>query len=260
MIDLSNILIPLLLLVAGLVAGMIDSVAGGGGLVTVPLLSILIGPGSLAIGTNKVAAVGSTALALAIYVRGGHVRLAGNLRFAIFAGVGAVLGALTSPSIPAAAYKWILLIICPIILFVVYKKNLWARVASDGEIETGSRGALLWALGFVSGFYDGIAGPGGGTLMFLSLFLVAKLPLMTAMATAKIANLTTAGFALASFAATSNVRWDYGAWMALGISAGAAGGATYVHRNAAKQNVGPIARAALLIIALILLVRLALSS
>jgi uncharacterized membrane protein YfcA len=222
---ISNILI---LVSAGLVAGLIDSIAGGGGLITVPLLTILIGPGSLAIGTNKVAAVCSSLFALLVYMRAGHVDLKGNRIFALFVGLGAIFGALLSPFIPAPAYRILLILICPVILLIVFKKELWVRHEIENEISPtlSSRYKLIlfWSLGLASGLYDGVAGPGGGTLMFLALFLVARIPLIAAMATAKVANLTSASLSLATYASTGNT--------------------------------GPIARGALFCLALILLVRL----
>ncbi len=262
----SEFFLNLLLVIVGFVAGIIDSVAGGGGLITVPTLSIAIGPGALAIGTNKVAAVCSSLFALLVYLRGGHVEIKGHRRFALLTGVGALLGAMLSPHIPPPAYRWILLTVCPVILWVVYRKDLWAKAkvqqivedpngaepSSDGTMPKASHArCLLWAAGFACGFYDGIAGPGGGTLMFLSLFLVAKVPLLTAMATAKIANLSSASVSLASFAVTGHVLWTKGLWVALGISTGALIGANFATRNAA-----PVARAMLLVLASLLLIRL----
>jgi uncharacterized protein len=250
----------IILAAAGLIAGFIDSIVGGGGLISVPLLSILVGPGALAIGTNKVAAVCATGFALFIYMRGGHVAFRGNLIFALLTGVGAGFGALFAPMIPPSLYKWILLLIGPATLWVVFRKDIWVR----HEIEqapgnpTSPPLTLLWSAGFACGFYDGIAGPGGGTLMFLSLFLVAKIPLLAAMATAKLANLASASVSLATFAATGHVLWGKGAWLAVGISLGAIVGALIVTRHPTR-HAAPLARAALAILAVILLGRLALT-
>jgi uncharacterized membrane protein YfcA len=111
---------------------------------------------------------------------------------------------------------------------------------------------LFWISGFACGFYDGIAGPGGGTLMFLALLLIAKLPLLQAMATAKVANLASASVALGSFTLSGHVHWDKGVWMALGIGAGAAVGASMAQKRAATY-----ARGALLIVVTLLIMRLA---
>lgn len=238
------------LVMAGLVAGFIDSIAGGGGLITVPVFSLHLGPGSLAIGKNKVAAVTSSAIALWVYFRAGHIRLTGNRRFAILAALGAIGGAQVSPFVDPSIYKWMIVFISPIMLFLVFKKDLWiARTSQPPPISP--QKWILWGAGILCGFYDGIAGPGGGTLMFLSLFVFARLPLLASMATAKVANLATATTSLSSFIYTGHVVWSDGLIVAAGIGIGAYLGASFATRWAA-----PLARGVLLIVSSILILRL----
>lgn len=238
------------LIAAGLLAGFIDSIAGGGGLITVPVFTLLLGPGATAIGTNKVVAVCSCVVALAVYMRLGHVPLRGYRRFVALAGLGAIAGALCSPLVPPPVYKWFIVLIAPVILWIVFKKDFWVR-ASLKDDHAHTQNHLLLLAGLLCGFYDGIAGPGGGTLMFLSLFVVARLPLLAAMGTAKIANLVTGSVSLATFASTGHVIWHKGVGVAIGISIGAAIGASLASRSAM-----PWARAALLVVSSLLIVRL----
>lgn len=253
-----------LLFFTGLIAGLIDSVAGGGGLITIPMLSIVMGPGALAVGTNKVAAVCSSLFALWIYMRHGHVVLKGNRRFAILIGVGALIGASFSPYIPSHIYRWMLVIVCPAILFVVYRKDLWARAHVETLAPSTVNKPLFWTLGFLCGFYDGIAGPGGGTLMFLSLYIIARVPLLAAMATAKVANLSSATVSLVTFSISGHVKWITGSCVAAGISIGAFCGAYYVQRlqgksESSSNSLTRLARFALLSIATLLLLKLILT-
>jgi uncharacterized protein len=254
----SDFWVLVILAAAGLAAGFIDSIVGGGGLISVPLLSILIGPGAFAIGTNKVAAVCASAFALFVYMRGGHVAFRGNLIFALLTGMGAGVGALFAPWIPPSLYKWILLLIGPVILWVVFRKDIWVKreIAHDPGHDSPPSMTLLWGAGFTCGFYDGLAGPGGGTFMFLSLFLVARTPLLAAMATAKLANLASASVSLVTFASTGHVLWGKALWLAVGISLGAITGALIVTRHP-NRHAAPLARVALAVLALILLGRLA---
>ena len=255
----------ILLLIPGFIAGLIDSVAGGGGLITVPSLSLVVGAGAKAIGTNKMAAVCSSLAALAVYRSQGHVRIKGNRIFAILTGMGAALGALVSPSIPPDAYKGVLLTVCPIMLLLVYNKDLWTRREiedrethhADGQSSGKPKFSWTWGFwlaGLACGFYDGVAGPGGGTLMFISLFVIAKMPLVASIATAKVANLSSASVSLATFAVTGNVIWTKGVWVAVGISFGAFLGAKLATKRAA-----PVARIALLVAASLLILKLAFS-
>jgi len=246
-------LLHFLLIAAGVLAGFVDSIAGGGGLITVPVFTLILGPGAEAIGTNKVVAVVATAVALFIYRRGGHVTLRGNWIFAGVVGGGAICGAWSSRFVPPEAYKWLIILVAPFILWIVFRKELWIKRAIKDEHPAPNPRLLLLA-GVLCGFYDGIAGPGGGTLMFLSLFVLARLPLLTSMATAKIANVASSSLSLLTYALTGHVVWNTGAVMAVGVAVGAAFGARMAIRNAAV-----IARFALLVVSSLLILRLILS-
>ncbi len=203
-------LTSLFLVILGLVAGFIDSIAGGGGLITIPVFSILLEPGATAIGTNKIVGLISTGVALFVYRRGGHVQLRGNWKFALCVGVGALFGAFCARFVPPEAYRWLIAAMAPIVLWIVFSREMWIKNSIRNEDFNRPNLKLLWAAGLACGFYDGIAGPGGGTLMFLSLFVLARMPLLTSMATAKIANVTSAGVALVSFALAGHVVWADG--------------------------------------------------
>lgn len=248
-------LTELFLVFAGLIAGFIDSIAGGGGLITVPIFSIILGPGSTAIGTNKIVGTLASAAALFVYFRGGHVSFKGNRRFALIVAAGAGIGAILSPLVPPPVYKWLIVGVVPIILWIVWKKDLWVRhqIEQGSERPATNMTAFLGA-GLACGLYDGLAGPGGGTLMFLSLMLVARLPLLPAMATAKVANLASASVSLATYAATGHVVWIKGISMGIGIVVGAMIGASF-----APKRAGEMARAALIVVAIALAIRLVFS-
>lgn len=237
----------------GLIAGAIDSVAGGGGLITVPTLALALGPGQTAIGTNKIVGLTSSAIALFVYARKGHVEWRRSISFAALAAVGSLVGSRASFLVPPEAYRWILAAAAPLVLWIVWEKDLWVRRSSghDGAQEPEPSTSRIAVAALVSGFYDGIAGPGGGTLMFLSLFLFARQSILAAIASAKLANLASAGAALASYAQAGAVRWEKGAAMAAGIGAGAFIGATFASQEATKW-----ARWALTAVALLLALRL----
>jgi uncharacterized membrane protein YfcA len=211
----------------------------------------MIGPGATAIGTNKIAAMFATGSALFVYMRNGHVAFKDYWIFALITALGAAVGSFFSPFISPEIYRWLLVAICPIILWIVYRKDLWVRKEATHEHDSKPNAKVLWGAGLACGFYDGIAGPGGGTLMFLALFLVARIPLIAAIATAKLANLASASFSLAMFTASGHVIWPKGLTLGAGMIAGAFVGATYATRHAA-----PLARAALLFLAGTLLLRL----
>jgi len=101
----------LLLFAAALLAGFIDAIAGGGGLILLPALSIVVGAGPSAIGTNKPAALAMAAIALIVYARRGHLNLRLSAAFALMLAIGVVAAAGASTAGPAqlasAVARWI---------------------------------------------------------------------------------------------------------------------------------------------------------
>lgn len=239
-----------ILILTGLIAGAIDGIAGGGGLVTIPILALLIGPGATAIGTNKVAATCATLVALAVYARKGHVRFRSAIPFAVTVAVGSLLGSLTATSLSPEFYKWALVFILPTLLIVIWRRDLWLHV----ENRPRKPGWLIGLAAMSIGFYDGVAGPGGGTLMFLLLFLLAGQPLMVAIATSKLVNFFSGVTSLVSFTISGHVLWSAGIALALGISAGA-----FLGAHAALRDGPKYARIALSILVVVLTWRLALA-
>lgn len=224
----------------GALSGFIDSIAGGGGLITLPAFTLALGPGPDAIGTNKIGATVGAAVALWVYYRKGHMDIRKSIVFALWIGAGSLLGSLVSPLLPKWIFTYILLVTCPVILWVVWRKDLWVQKELHehhhrSRLNVRFLGDLRIILpGLVCGFYDGVWGPGGGTFMFLSLLFFARLPLFTALAASKLANTCSALVALSSYAARGYVHWQEGVFVALGIAGGAFIGANFATKNSAK--------------------------
>jgi uncharacterized membrane protein YfcA len=108
----------------------------------------------------------------------------------------------------------------------------------------------LSILGLAVGFYDGAWGPGGGTFMFLGLLFGAKIPLLPAIATSKLANSVSAFSSLANYWRQDLVSPIHGAAVAVGSMLGATQGARLAHQHADR-----LVRPALVVIALLLLIR-----
>lgn len=221
----------IVVLIFGFLAGFIDAIAGGGGLITLPVLLWVLKIGPLAIGTNKIVGSCAALAALLVYMRAGHFVLKQSVYFALAVGVGAIGGSLVTPYLPEAAFRWFILIISPLILWILSRKDLWIKDRPAVALKS-PRSVLFW--GLLAGFYDGMWGPGGGTFMFLVLFLGARLPLMQAIASSKLANVCSASFSLGSFALRGYVHWPTGLLMASSIVFGALLGARYANREAAK--------------------------
>jgi uncharacterized membrane protein YfcA len=240
----------LLLIGGGFLAGLIDSVVGGGGLISVPVFLLILGPNASAIGTNKVAAVGAQIAAVWVYFKNSQVDLSRAWKILTVTCIGSVIGALCGPHLPPAFYKWFLVIVAPTVLILVFTRKLWTR-----PLDHPKHPRLALVGSFAAGFYDGIAGPGGGTLMFLSLFLLGGMPATIAMGTGKLANFGSASFGLVTYAAQGNVNWSMGLVMLLPVSLGAWIGARYSSSRSQEVDARKLARTALVIVSGLLLAR-----
>ncbi len=231
----------------GLLAGFIDAIAGGGGLIALPAMSLIVGPGVEAIGTNKIASLAAAGIAFLVYLRRGHVDWKSSVLFTVMVGVGALLGSIAAQWIPKEVFPWLLAVTCPLILVMVWRKDIWASQA----LHPGQASQLAIALaGFGAGLYDGAWGPGGGTIMFLGLLYFARLPLLTALAASKLANTSAAIVALVTYGVAGHVHVHLGLILGAGMLAGGFFGASLASTNAAR-----VVRPALLVIVLLLAVR-----
>jgi uncharacterized membrane protein YfcA len=237
-----------LLLFFGFITGLIDSVVGGGGLISLPFLSWVIAPGPEAIGTNKIVGTVGAFIALIVYARKGHLLIKSGILFCVVCAVGSFCGSSAAPYLPIKYFKLVIILICPIILYIVYHPEKFFK---ERENYTKPHWIIFFSAAFFSGFYDGFFGPGGGTFMFLSLYLGTGLPLLTSIAISKLANTFSAFTALLTYAKNGYVHFKEGSIMALGMALGSYLGATHASKNSQK-----VVRPALAIVASLLLIKL----
>lgn len=239
-----------LFLGGGLLAGFIDAIAGGGGLITLPLLALALGTGVHAIGTNKINGTIGALAALIVYARKGHLDWRSALSFTAAIGCGSLLGSFLAPLLSPAVIRGMIIGLCPVLLFVIWRKDGWVRAEAAAKAGPPHWLAIL-GTGLAVGVYDGAFGPGGGTFMLLGLVLVAQLPLLPALAASKLANATSAGVGLASYGLRGYIHWAEGATMATGMLVGAWLGAQLASRFSAR-----IVRPLLAVVVTLLLIRL----
>lgn len=237
-----------LLTLMGFLTGLIDSVVGGGGLISLPTLSIAIAPGPHAIGTNKIVGVVGAAIALFVYTRKGHLRWKEGLAFCAVCAIGSFLGSSLAPYVSKEFFRYLLIFMCPVILWIVFNREKFFK---ERENFTKPHPYLFFFSAIFSGFYDGFFGPGGGTFMFLSLFLGTGYPLLTSIAISKLANTFSAGTALITYGFNGYVHWQEGLTMALGMAFGSYVGASYATKAAMK-----IVRPMLIFIVVLLMIKL----
>jgi uncharacterized membrane protein YfcA len=221
----------LILALAGFAAGFIDSIAGGGGLLSVPALLLAGLSPAEALGTNKAQSLFGSGSATLAYAGKGHVDFrALRLPFA-FAALGSACGALLATLVSAEflnAFLPVLLIL--IALYFALKPNV-----SDLPGRERMRPALFaFTIIPAIGFYDGILGPGTGSFFMLAYVALAGLGVLKATAQTKLMNFASNIGAFAVFAFSGVIFWKIGIAMGIGQFIGARLGAGLAMKNGAR--------------------------
>ncbi|HAB15439.1 MAG TPA: TSUP family transporter [Verrucomicrobiota bacterium] len=219
------------LFVVGLVAGFVDAIAGGGGLLTVPmLLAAGLSPQD-SLGTNKFQSSFGTALATRHYARGGLLNWA-ELRVGLLASCfGALAGAWTVTRIqPDFLRPVIPILLVGIALYTWHKPHL-GRQPGLARLPGPVFGLVF---GVALGFYDGFFGPGTGSFWTVACVGLLGLDLLRATAYTKVMNLASNLVALAMFLTAGHVRFEVGLVMAAGQMIGGQMGAHSAVRGGAR--------------------------
>lgn len=202
----------------GALAGFVDTLAGGGGMLTVPALLISGLPPDAALSTNKLQSSFGTCYAAWYFIRRGHLPFRHLLPAIAACAIGSALGTIVVHILPK---DWLMNAI-PILLLVV--AAIFIFMPALGEVEQEARlpisAFLLTALAPI-GFYDGFLGPGTGSFFLLSLIALRGYTLQRATIEAKLYNGTTNLVALFIFMLGGKIVWLVGLAMALGQLIGA---------------------------------------
>ncbi|MEO3973324.1 TSUP family transporter [Streptomyces sp. CAU 1734] len=248
-----------LLCVAAALAGWIDAVVGGGGLLLLPalLLGLPQAPAAQVLGTNKAVAIVGTTGAAVTYVRSTPVEVGTAVRIGLAALAGSMGGAFFAAGISSAVLRPVIMVaLLAVAAFVVLRPAFGADTPSDPALRRrvgrARAVAAVVVVGGGIGFYDGLFGPGTGTFLVLALTAVLHLDLVTASATAKIVNVCTNGGALVVFAWQGSVIWQLAALMAVFNLAGGTAGALMALRKGSG-----FVRGVLLVVVFALVVKLA---
>lgn len=240
--------IVLLLIFAALLAGFMDSIAGGGGLITIPALLIAGFSPVEALGTNKLQGLFGSGSATIAFAAKGHVDLRSQLPSALFAFIGSVLGAALATVLPGqllqAAMPFLLIAIA---LYFVLKPDL-------DDVDRASRiTPFMFAIIIppLIGFYDGVFGPGTGSFFMLGFVALAGYGVLKATAHTKLLNFASNCGGFIAFAIAGAVAWKIGLLMGVAQFVGARIGA-YVAMRAGARIIKPL----LISVSLILAVRL----
>ncbi|HEY6281938.1 MAG TPA: TSUP family transporter [Burkholderiales bacterium] len=200
---------------AALVAGLVDAVVGGGGLVQIPaLFSVMPNAApAMVFGTNKLSSIFGTASAALRYSRTVRIRWNAVLSAAITAFIFSYLGALTVSLIPANLMRALVVpLLIVVAVYTFFKKDLGSVHA---PLHEGAKEKFLAiALGAAIGFYDGFFGPGTGSFLVFLFVRYFGFDFLRASAAAKVVNVATNFAALLYFMPSGNLIWQVGLLMA----------------------------------------------
>ncbi|HUI06260.1 MAG TPA: TSUP family transporter [Verrucomicrobiae bacterium] len=220
-----------LLFVVGAAAGWMDSIAGGGGLITLPVLLNLGLPPADAIGTNKLQAVFGSGSAAWHYGRAGLINLREATVGVLFTAVGAIAGALVVQHLHPDFLRTII----PFLLIAIALYFLVRPQLGDADAQPRlSSGLFHLVFGLTIGFYDGFFGPGTGSFWAMAYVLVLGFNLTKATAHTKAMNFTSNAASLAVFAFGGQAHLLAGLTMGAGQLIGARVGAKMVIRRGAR--------------------------
>lgn len=237
-------------------AGLVDSIAGGGGLISLPAYIIAGLPAHMALGTNKLASAMGTSISTGRFLKNGYLKGRKMVRIAagacIASLVGSHIGSRLSLLVQESVLEHLMIVVLPIVAFYVMRnKDLGAAA---GRAPLSDRAAFLIALAaaFLIGGYDGFYGPGTGTFLILVLTGAARMDVRQASALTKVINLASNVSALATFLANGTVSYALGLTAGLFCIAG-----HYIGSGLVVHNGQRIVRPVILVVLAILFVKIA---
>lgn len=233
MIEIGSTALSLLLCgIGGVFVGFIDSIAGGGGLVSLPMLLAMGLPPNLAIGTNKLAAACGNIVSSVQFIRAGKTKLSLAWRMIplALALAGSAAGSAFMIYLPEDVLRPLLLVVLAVTAAVVFFKRDIGRSSASEPAKVFS--AKILAASFAIGAYDGFAGPGAGTFMVI-VFAMVGFDFVVAAGNAKILAVGTNCTSLLLFIIWDQILYEYAVVLAAGLMIGAYfGSRTAIRRGA----------------------------
>ncbi len=215
-------------------AGLVDAIGGGGGLISLPAYLLAGLPAHNAIATNKLSSACGTTIATGRFIKEGLVNAKLAVPSVIAAVIGSSMGARASLLLSERQLVLILMIVLPVAALIVLNKKLFG--ANEDETIHLDRRTFATAIvsALVIGFYDGLYGPGTGTFLIIAFTVFAHLGIKSANAHTKVINLTTNITSLVVFLMHGQVLFLLGIPAALCNMLGGYIGAGLVMKNGAR--------------------------
>ena len=186
-------------------AGMVDAIGGGGGIISLPAYLIAGLPVHMALGTNKLSACGGATASAYRMAKNKHIDIKLAIPTVIAALIGSSLGAKISLGLDDKLLVYLMLIVLPICAFVVLNKNLFSDNKKERDVSETKKYIIATLVAFVIGIYDGVYGPGTGTFLIIAFTVLVNLSITSANGQAKAINLATNIGALVVFLSNGTV-------------------------------------------------------
>lgn len=219
--------------IAGFFAAFVDSMVGGGGMISIPALMATGIPTHLVLGTNKFAATMGAISSVYHYFKSGNLNKKILLPLLAFPLIGSVIGVLCVLAINADFLKNIIIVLIVImVIYSVVNKNL--GLVDSYETHTPHEQLKGQGFALIIGFYDGFFGPGTGSFLIMMLIHVFKLDFKKAAANAKVLNMISNGAALVMFLINGQILFRIGIPMAIFMVIGAKMGTRFAVKKGTK--------------------------
>lgn len=233
------------------IAGLVDSIAGGGGLIALPAYFLAGLPAHTALATNKISSSFGTTVSTIRFAKNGYIKWKVALLGASTAFLGSSLGAHLALFTSDLIIRHLMLFILPIVAFFVLRnKNLGennlTNTLSEKVVIT-----ITMISAFFIGTYDGFYGPGTGTFLILMFTTIARLDTRSAAGCTKVINLSSNYAALATYIIFGNPDYILGCIAAIFSVAGHFIGSGLVSKNGQK-----IVRPVILVVLLLLFIKI----
>ncbi len=189
-------------------AGIIDAVSGGGGLLTLPVFMLLGFPPHLIAGTNQCSCCAGSLISLGRFAKNGHIYWKTAAIAAPVSLLGSILGAKLNLIVPERYLQIIMIILIPIAAVVLLLNRNFGLENHADELTRRQQVGVALFIGLVWGAYTGFYGAGGGTFILLSFALLNKLDLVTASGNTKVCSSVASVTAAVTYALSGAVVWQ----------------------------------------------------
>ena len=233
------------------VAGLIDSIAGGGGLISLPAYLVAGLPAHSALANNKMSSCFGTLFSTIRYFRHNMIDVKVAVTSAAFALISSYLGAFIVQNLDPFFLNYLLVALLPVITIWVYLNKNVGEHDTSFELSTTKKIVYSAIAGIVIGFYDGFFGPGTGSFLILVFTVILRYDFAKANGNTKIVNLASNIAALTAFIVGGKVIFSIGIPAAIAGIAGNMLGSRYVVK---KKN--KLIRPIFLIVFIMLFVRI----